>query len=135
MTIPEANKIVLRILNIFDKEDKSHYNKILAGAKKGMFGGKKHGSWMYQVRKEDIIQYAEECLRSEKLNLFNFQLVLDPKELDRTNNLSTINSGTAKNLYLYLKSLRFHEIISEEIFQQAEKNIIMRVNMRKIAKV
>ena len=38
----------------------SHYNKILNGAKKGMFGSKKHGTRMYQVRKEDIIQYAAE---------------------------------------------------------------------------
>jgi hypothetical protein len=44
VTIPEANKIVLRILNIIDRGDKSHYKRIYSGTKKGLYGGKKYGS-------------------------------------------------------------------------------------------
>lgn len=61
VTIPDANKIVLRILKITNQNNKSHYHNILAGAKQGLYGGKKHGKRMYQVRREDIIQYAEKC--------------------------------------------------------------------------
>ncbi|MDR4947196.1 hypothetical protein [Neobacillus cucumis] len=135
VTVPEANKIVLRILNVFDHEDKSHYNKILNGAKKGMFGGKKHGTRMYQVRKDDIIQYAEECLRDEKLKNFNIELVPDLKAIENSKNLTKINNKTSKILHYYLTYLRFHEIISEDVFHQAEKNIILRVNMNAFTKV
>ena len=90
VTVPDANKIVMRILNIFDHNDKSHYNKILNGAKKGLFGGKKHGSRMYQVKEEAIKQYAEECLQSEKLKLFDIEVAPDLKAIEKSKNLTTM---------------------------------------------
>jgi hypothetical protein len=127
VTIPEANKIVLRILNIIDQGDKSHYNKILSGAKKGLYGGKKYGSRMYQVKREEIVQYAEESLQKEKLKLFNIEIV----SVVNTNN-KTIDIKTAKNLEYYLETLRFHDIITEEMYHSAKKNIMMRVNLSAI---
>lgn len=129
VTIPEANKIVQRILNIIDLGDKSLYNKILNDAKKGLFGGKKYGSRMYQVKREDITQYAEECLQKEKLKLFNIEVVSDVNNFEKSFNHINLDTKTAKNLEYYLESLRFHNIISEEIYHNAKKNIIMRVNM------
>ncbi|MGG5255378.1 hypothetical protein ACQYAD_18285 [Neobacillus sp. SM06] len=131
VTIPEANEIVLRILRIVNKGDKSHYNKILEGAKKGIFGGKKHGSRMYQVRKDDIVQYAEECLQNEKANLFNVEIA--PNEIEKLESMPNIDNNTASRLYYYLKSLRFYEIISQDIFQKGEKRIIMSLNFGKIS--
>ncbi|HZG72369.1 MAG TPA: hypothetical protein VEY51_12610 [Chondromyces sp.] len=72
VTIPEATRIVTRMLCITNKDDRVHYKKILRGAKKGWFGGKMHGKRMFQVRRRDIIQYAEELLEAEKFNLFIF---------------------------------------------------------------
>ncbi|WP_102344804.1 hypothetical protein [Bacillus sp. Marseille-P3661] len=71
ITVPKANKIVLQILRTVDQHENSHYSKILRRAKIGLLGGKKHGKRMYQVRKKDIMQYAEECLKVEQLKLFN----------------------------------------------------------------
>ncbi|XJZ27034.1 hypothetical protein ACF5W4_17185 [Bacillota bacterium Lsc_1132] len=133
VTIPEANEIVLRILRIVNKGDKSHYNKILEGAKKGLFGGKKHGSRMYQVRKDDIVQYAEECLQNEKENLFNLEIASDENEIEQLGNTPNIDNNTAARLYYFLKSLRFYEVISHDIFQKAEKKIIMSLNFGKIS--
>jgi hypothetical protein len=132
VTIPEANRIVLRILKVFNKDDKSHYNKILDAAKKGIFSGKKYGSRMYQVRRDDIIQYAEETLRSEQLDLFNLEIVSDKDKIGKLGNLTDIDQNTGGKLYFYLKSLRFHGIISQDTFQKSEKNIILRLNMGKI---
>ncbi len=132
VTIPEANEIVLRILRIVNKGDKSHYYKILEGAKKGLFGGKKHGSRMYQVRKDDIIHYAEECLQSEQRNLLNLEIVSDETEIEKLGNMPNIDTNTAAKLYYYLKSLRFYQIISQDIFQRAEQKIILSLNFGKI---
>ncbi|WP_318502907.1 hypothetical protein [Bacillus sp. T3] len=71
ITIPAASKIVHHFLGIV-QEDKSHYIKILRGAKKGWFGGKMHGRRMFQVRREEIINYAKELQRAEQYNLFTF---------------------------------------------------------------
>jgi hypothetical protein len=76
VTIPTATKIVLRKLAIGTKNDKTYYKKILSGAKKGWFGGKMHRKRMFQVRKKDIHQYAEELLAAEKFNLFTFDKVV-----------------------------------------------------------
>jgi hypothetical protein len=73
VTVPEASEIVKRVLGIVNKEDKSHYNQILKGAKKGRYGGKMHGKRMYQVRKQDI-KYAEELLTTEKVRLLHIEL-------------------------------------------------------------
>lgn len=70
ITIPDANKIVLRILRIVNQKDQTHYRKILAEAKKGLYGGRKYGERIYTVRKKDIIQYAEELLREEQKSYF-----------------------------------------------------------------
>ncbi|KMY50981.1 hypothetical protein [Peribacillus loiseleuriae] len=64
--MPDANKIVLRMLGIVNQNDKSHYYKLLNGEKEGLFGRKKYGKRMYQVRRKDIIQYAEKCFQNEK---------------------------------------------------------------------
>ncbi|MED1472669.1 hypothetical protein [Bacillus salipaludis] len=134
VTVPEANKIVLRILKIINQDDKSHYNKILNGAKRGLFGGKKHGTRMYQVRKEDIIQYAEECMQEEKSKLFDIEVASDLKAIENSKNLTTIDHKTWKVLYYYLTYLKFHEIISEDVFRQAEKNIVLRVKINTFSK-
>ena len=132
VTIPEANKIVLRILNVYNKDDKSHYNKILDAAKKGLFGGKKYGSRMYQVLRNDIIQYAERTLRNEKLDLFNLEIVTDTDKVRNLENLPDIDQNTGSKLYFYLKSLRFHGIITQDTFQKSENNIILRLKVGKI---
>jgi hypothetical protein len=126
VTVPDANKMVLSILKMVGHEDKSHYYKILNGAKKGLFGGKKYGSRMYQVRKEDIRLYAEECFQTEKLKLFNFEIVSDLESINKNHN---IDKRTANELLNYLISLRFYQIISEEVFDKARKKVIMRVNI------
>lgn len=74
ITIPTASKIVRRFLDI-PRDDKSHYIKILSGAKKGWFGGKMHGRRMFQVRREEIIQYAKELQLAETYNLFTYDRV------------------------------------------------------------
>ncbi|MGJ7922530.1 hypothetical protein [Neobacillus sp. LXY-4] len=71
ITIPSASKIVRQKLGIVTDE-KFYYIKILNGAKKGWFSGKMHGRRMFQVRRNEIIQYAEELLQAEKYNLFTF---------------------------------------------------------------
>lgn len=81
ITIPTAAKIVLRILDIKNKDDQSYYKKILSGAKKGWFGGKMHGKRMFQVRKKDIFQYAEELLFAETYNLFTFDGKINSTEI------------------------------------------------------
>ncbi|OAS87788.1 MULTISPECIES: hypothetical protein [Metabacillus] len=132
VTVPEANKIVLRILRITNQNDKSHYNKLLTGAKEGLYGGKKYGKRMYQVRREDIIQYAETCLQNEQLQLFDIELVTNLNKVEEANQLPKIENGTAKTIHYYLRYLKFHEIISEEVFLKGEKNLIMRVKMKDI---
>jgi hypothetical protein len=72
ITIPAATKIVLKFLDI-KIDDKSHYLKILRGAKKGWFGGKMHGKRMFQVSREEILQYANQLQQTEKYNLFTFE--------------------------------------------------------------
>jgi hypothetical protein len=79
ITIPTASKIVLEVLGIVE-DDKSHYKKILSGAKKGWFGGMMHGRRMFQVRRKDIIQYAEELLEAEKYNLFSLDVFANSNE-------------------------------------------------------
>ncbi|RSK28827.1 hypothetical protein EJF36_19180 [Bacillus sp. HMF5848] len=130
ITVPEANQIVLRVLRIVNKNDKSHYNKILAGAKKGLYGGKKYGSRMYQVRKEDIIEYAEKQLQNEQLQLFDIKVTTSLEEHD--NIVQAIDPTTAKNLYIYLRHLLFHKVISEAIFHECERKIVIRSKLEKI---
>jgi len=134
VTIPEANKIVLRILRIVDINEKSHYTKILTAAKKGLYGGKKYGSRMYQVRRQDIIQYAERHLQTEQLELFNIDLATNLVEVEMKSKLPSIDTNTAKKMHYYLKYLKFHEIISDEAFQNAEKQLIIRLKMKEISK-
>ena len=79
ITIPAASKIVQGVLGIVNDDDViSHYLKILNGAKKGWFGGKMHGRRMFQVRREEIIQYAKDLQRAEKYNLFTYETVANP---------------------------------------------------------
>jgi len=80
VTIPEAANIVKRMLGITNKDDQSHYKKILRGAKKSWFGGKMHGKRMFQVRRDDIIRYGEELLEAEKFNLFTFERIAHQNE-------------------------------------------------------
>ncbi|KKI93237.1 hypothetical protein WQ54_05210 [Bacillus sp. SA1-12] len=133
VTVPEANKIVLRILRIVNQHDKSHYNKILEGAKKGLFGGKKHGTRMYQVRKEDIIQYAEKCLQSEQLQLFDLELGISLNDIEAQQKLPFIDESTASNIHYYLRYLKFHGIITEEAYLKGEKILVLRLNMNSLS--
>lgn len=135
VTIPEANDIVKRMLGIVHKEDKTHYNKILKGAKKGLFGGKLHGKRMYQVRKADILQYAEELIEAEKIKLFHIDLASDHNDVNRLSELPMIDHQTARKLYYYLKTLNFHEIISPEIYQNAERELMLRIKVGRITPV
>lgn len=86
VTIPEAASIVKGMLGNNNKDDYSHYYKILRGAKRRMFGGKMHGKRMFQVRRVDIIQYGEELLEAEKFNLFTFELLASQKDSWQENN-------------------------------------------------
>lgn len=129
VTVPDANKIILRMLRITNQNDKSHYLKILNGAKKGLFGGKKHGKRMYQVRKEDIIQYAEECIQNEQLQLFDIELATSLNEIDARSRLPMIDNNTANQIHYYLRYLKFHGIISDDAFRKGEKNLVMRVKL------
>lgn len=135
VTIPEANDIVKRMLGIVHKEDKTHYNKILKGAKKGLYGGKLHGKRMYQVRKADILQYAEELIEAEKIKLFHIDLASSYNEVNRLSELPMIDQQTARKLYYYLKTLSFHEIISPEIYQIAERELMLRIKVGRITPV
>lgn len=72
ITVPAASKIVLNTLGMVHDE-KSYYLRILSGAKRGWFGGKMHGRRMFQVRKDEIIQYATELELRENYNLFTFE--------------------------------------------------------------
>ncbi|WP_147535476.1 hypothetical protein [Bacillus marasmi] len=78
ITIPTASKIVINKLGIID-DNQSHYVKILNGAKKGWFGGKMHGKRMFQVRKDEIIQYANELEKLETYNLFTYDSLANPE--------------------------------------------------------
>lgn len=135
ITVPDANKIVLRVLGIVNKEDKTYYNKILSDAKKGKYGGKLHGKRIYQVRKDDIMQYAEELLHAEKLKLFKLEFAKNTEEVERLGKLPEIDSETAAKLYYYLRTLRFHEIISSGTHQNAEKQLMLRVSMGRFSHV
>lgn len=73
ITIPKAASIINGMLAISDqKEQKQQYKKILRGAKKGWFGGKRHGKRMLQVYRNDILQYGKELMEAEKYNLFTY---------------------------------------------------------------
>lgn len=88
---------------------------------------------MYQVRRKDIIQYAEKCLHNEQLHLFDIELVTSLNKVKERNRLPMINKSTASNIHYYLSYLKFHEIISEEVFLRGEKNLVMRVKMKDLA--
>ena len=135
VTIPEASDIVKRMLGIVNKEDKTHYNQILKGAKKGLYGGKLHGKRMYQVRKADIVQYAEELLEAEKIKLFQFEMATDATEINSLNELPMIDQTTVQKLYYFLKTLRFHEIISHENYQNAERQLMLRMKIGRFTPV
>jgi len=132
ITVPEANQIVLRMLRIVNQDDKSHYNKILEGAKKGQFGGKKYGKRMYQVIEDDIKQYAKKLLQKEQLQLFDIDIVTN---LDNGLNvkLPIIDKSTAKKIKYYLTYIKSYQIISEEAFQTGQKNLQMRERMRELS--
>ena len=73
ITIPHAARIVNGMLGTTDKKErKQQYVKILRGAKKGWFGGKMHGRRMFQVYRNDILQYGKELVEAEKYNLFTY---------------------------------------------------------------
>lgn len=132
ITVPDANRIVLHMLRITNQKEKKHYNKILAGAKKGLFGGKKHGTRMFQVRQADVIEYAQKCLKDEQLKLYNIDVVRDFQKIETTNNLPLIDNSTVKNIQYYLKYLKIYGIITDEIFQEGERNLVMRVRMKEL---
>ncbi|WP_078429830.1 hypothetical protein [Alkalihalobacterium alkalinitrilicum] len=132
MTVPDANRMVLNMLRITNLNEKSHYKKILAGAKKGLFGGKKHGTRMYQVRKDDINEYVLKCLQEEQLKLFNIEVVKRLDEVEAENRFPLIDNSTAKNIQYYLKYLKFYGIISDETFQLSEKKLVLRVNLKEL---
>jgi len=89
---------------------------------------------MYQVRKKDIIQYAEECLQDERLQLFNLELVTHLKKVNTSNQLPMIDTSTANDIHYCLRYLKFYQIISEDTFRKGEKNPIMRIQMKGFAK-
>lgn len=126
ITIPEANDVVKRILKIANQNDKTHYRIILEGAKKGHFGGKKHGKKIYQVLREDIIHYAEVLLKEEKLKLYNIHIIKDLEEIVGKQS-HIIDNQTADRLYNCLKYLKLNDIITEEAYQLGERKIIQRV--------
>ena len=130
ITVPQANEIVLTMLRIANRQEKKHYNRILAGAKKGEFGGKKHGSRMYQVREADIREYGIACLQEEQVQLFQIEIAQDTNKLDRDRQLPQIDQSTEINIQLYLHYLKHHSIITEEAFKDGERNLLMRIKLR-----
>ncbi|GGM31715.1 hypothetical protein GCM10011351_17400 [Paraliobacillus quinghaiensis] len=133
VTIPEANDIVRRMLRIVDKDDKTYYNKILEKAKHGAFGGKKYKKRMYQVRRKDIEQYAQELLKDQQLNLYDFEFTSNLNNVNKINNLHNIDSDTARNINSYLNYLKHFEIITEEAFQHGKRNLILLLELNKLA--
>lgn len=131
VTIPEADEIVLRMLRFKNPNEKSHYNKILAGAKKGLFGGKKYGARMYQVQINAIKEYANECLK--EIDIMGIQTDLNFDIIEKSNELPMIDNSTAIKIEYYLKILKHYEIISDDMLKTSKKNLIMRLNMQKIA--
>jgi len=89
---------------------------------------------MYQVRKADILQYAEELIDAEKIKLFHIDLASD-NEINRLSEFPMIDQQTARKLYDYLKILSFHEIISPEIFQNTERELMLRIKVGRITPV
>ena len=90
---------------------------------------------MYQVRKADILQYAEELIEAEKIKLFHIDLASSYNEVNRLSELPMIDQQTARKLYYYLKTLSFHEIISPEIYQIAERELMLRIKVGRITPV
>jgi len=131
ITIPDANKIVLRILRIANQADQTHYRKILAGAKKGLYGGKKYGERIYTVLKKDIIQYAEELLQEEQKKLLHLTVAKDLKEIETHKNMPPINHVTAEKIRNSLTFLKFHTIISENVYRNGEQLLNMRLEISK----
>jgi hypothetical protein len=129
ITIPEANDVVKRILKIANQNDKTHYHIILEGAKKGKFGGKKHGKRIYQVLREEIIQYANEFLQEEKLKLFNIEVIKSLDHIMGKEN-TIIDKNTANRIYTCLKYLKLNEIITDEAYQHGERTLIQRVRFQ-----
>lgn len=131
ITIPEANDVVKRILKIANQNDKTHYHIILEGAKKGQFGGKKHGKRIYQVLREEIIHYANELLKKETLKLFNIDII---KSIDDIIGKETtiIDRNTANRIYNCLKYLKLNEIITDEAYQHGERTLIQRVQFQSL---
>ncbi|MCT2537106.1 hypothetical protein NC661_05955 [Aquibacillus koreensis] len=69
VTITEASEIVSQLLRLTDKESNTYKIKIREDAKKGLFGGKKYKKRMYQVKRADIIQYAQDIKRQEQVEI------------------------------------------------------------------
>lgn len=130
ITVPEANRIVLNMLRITNRNEKKHYNKILAAAKQGLYGGKKHGTRMFQVRKTDIIEYAFSCLKDEQIQLYKIEVVQDINKFEGDSNLPLLDNSTAKNIQYYLKYLKVYGIISDEMYQEGERNLVMRIKVK-----
>ncbi|MDT8861800.1 hypothetical protein N0O92_16425 [Alkalihalobacillus sp. MEB130] len=132
ITVPEANKVVLNMLRITNQDETSHYKKILQGAKEGLYGGKKHGARMYQVRLKDIKEYALQCLETEQLQLYKIEVVKNLSKVEAEKHLPVVDNSTAKKIQYYLKYLMVYGIITEEMFEEGEKNLVLRLKMKRI---
>lgn len=132
VTVPEANRIVLRMLRITNQKDKSHYKKILEKAKKGSFGGKKYKKRMYQVRKDDIIEYAKSLLKDDQLKLYDIEIADNLYKVDKLSHVPRIDNQTALKIKHYLNYLKRYNIISDEAFHNGTNNLLLLLKVNKI---
>jgi hypothetical protein len=81
------------------------------------------------------IPEAEELIEAEKMKLFHIDLSSDYNDVNKISELPMIDHQTARKLYYYLKTLSFHEIISPEIYQNAERELMLRIKVCRITPV
>ncbi|WP_186579783.1 hypothetical protein [Aquibacillus kalidii] len=126
VTITEASEIVSNILRLTKQDSQTYKTTIREGAKNGLFGGKKYKKKMYQVKRADIYQFAHDLKREEQLALYNIEIAPNLDNINKTRKLPIIDTKTAQQIIYCIKYLRLQEIISDEVYQKAERNLILR---------
>ncbi|WP_110113086.1 hypothetical protein [Bacillus sp. CGMCC 1.16541] len=126
ITLPEAASIVVKMLKVENKaEAQAHYQLLLNHAKAGLLGAKRFGTRMYQVKRDKIIQYAEELALEERINLFNIHLVENIQDLTQSKEI-IIDAKVADHLISSLQSLLIYKVIDEETYTNIEQDIIKK---------
>ncbi|MBM7703572.1 hypothetical protein [Metabacillus iocasae] len=133
ITIPEATRIMVKMLKVqSEKEAQAHYQELLDKAKLGMFGAKRFGTRMYQVKRDAIIEYAEECALEERINLFNIHLVENIQDIAQSKEM-IMDAKVADHLISSLQSLLIYKVIDEEAYTKMEQDIVQKWRASKAA--